>query len=134
MNDDIIINKSETIRRCLQRVQEVYQDDPENLNDFIKQDSIILNIQRACEASIDLAMHVTAEKGFEVPQNSRDVFQIIERNRLISPDLSAKLQAMVGFRNIAVHDYQSIHLGILQKIIENHLKDLLVFADIIGRI
>ncbi len=35
---------------------------PENLEDFTKQDSIILNIQRACEASIDLAMHIVAGK------------------------------------------------------------------------
>lgn len=32
---------------------------------------------------------------------------------------------MVGFRNIAVHDYQTMSLDILQKIIENHLEDAL---------
>lgn len=131
MIDDIIINKSQTIIRCLQRVQEVYQGEPENLNDFTKQDSIILNIQRACEAAIDLAMHVNAERGLEVPQTSRDIFQILSRNGLINKDLSVRLQAMVGFRNIAMHDYQSIHLAILQKIIEVHLNDLVSFAKAI---
>ena len=41
------------------------------------------------------------------------------------------MQAMVGFRNIAVHDYQEINLLILQKIIENHLVDFMQFTKTI---
>ena len=47
--NDIILNKITTIERCLNRIHEVYEGNPENLSDFTKQDSIILNIQRACE-------------------------------------------------------------------------------------
>lgn len=56
--NDVILNKTTTIERCINRIQEVYAGNPENLKDFTKQESIILNIQRACEASIDLAMHI----------------------------------------------------------------------------
>ena len=62
MVDDVIYNKIETIERCIERVKEVYGGNFENLKDYTKQDSIILNIQRACEASIDLAMHIVSEK------------------------------------------------------------------------
>lgn len=62
MGSDIILNKIETIERCINRIKEVYDNNAENLNDYTKQDSIILNIQRACEASIDLAMHIVSEK------------------------------------------------------------------------
>ena len=54
MGNDVILNKIETIERCINRINEVYDNNPENLNDYTKQDSIILNIQRACEAAIDL--------------------------------------------------------------------------------
>lgn len=57
---DILINKADNIRRCINRIHEVYENKHENLSDFTKQDSIILNLQRACEASIDLAMHIVA--------------------------------------------------------------------------
>lgn len=50
--NDVILNKTITIERCLNRIHEVYEGNPENLTDFTKQDSIVLNIQRACEASI----------------------------------------------------------------------------------
>lgn len=45
-----------------QRAREVHDHNPANLSDVTKQDSIILNIQRACEACIDLAMHIVSER------------------------------------------------------------------------
>ncbi|UPM52600.1 type VII toxin-antitoxin system HepT family RNase toxin [Gottfriedia acidiceleris] len=124
MNNQVILNKISTIERCIKRINEVYDNNPSNLNDFTKQDSIILNIQRACEACIDLAMHLVSEKKLGIPQSSRDSFDLLVANSLLDQELSMKLKAMVGFRNIAVHDYQSVNLEIVEKIIENHLIDL----------
>lgn len=65
MNSDVSLSKIATIERCIIRVEEeVYEHNPKNLHNYIKQDSIILNIQRACEASIDLAMHIVSERKF----------------------------------------------------------------------
>jgi Protein of unknown function DUF86. len=91
----------------------------------------LLNIQRACEACIDLAMHVVAEKSFGIPQNSRDAFELLRKNGVIDDALEKKLKSMVGFRNIAVHNYQLIDLKVVQDLIENGLNDLIVFSKII---
>ena len=77
-NIDIVMNKSAMVERCLMRVKEVYQDNPKTLEDFTKQDSIILNIQRACEATIDLAMHVVSSQKLGIPQSSREAFELLE--------------------------------------------------------
>jgi uncharacterized protein YutE (UPF0331/DUF86 family) len=105
MQNDIVINKIHIIGRCFKRIIEEYEGNPENLNNLTKQDSITLNIQRACEACIDLAMHIVAEKDLGIPQNSKDAFDLLLKNELINQELVSKLKAMVGFRNIAVHDY-----------------------------
>ncbi|MCB5936905.1 DUF86 domain-containing protein [Caldibacillus thermoamylovorans] len=131
MESDVVLNKIHIIERCLNRIHEEYSNNPENLVNFTKQDSIILNLQRACEASIDLAMHVVAEKKLGLPQTSRDAFLLLETEGIIPVSLSKRMQRMVGFRNIAVHDYQEINLTILQKIIENHLDDFLQFTKAI---
>lgn len=60
--NDVILNKVTTIERSVKRIHDVYENNPENLTDFTKQDSMILNIQRACEASIDIAMHIVSDK------------------------------------------------------------------------
>ncbi|WP_285835416.1 type VII toxin-antitoxin system HepT family RNase toxin [Sporosarcina sp. NCCP-2716] len=123
MNEDIIVSKAATIERCAARIQEVYDGNPDNLADYTKQDSIVLNIQRACEASIDLAMHLVSENRLGVPKASRDAFLLLQENGILSNELASNLVKMVGFRNIAVHDCQAIDLQILQAIVEKHVQD-----------
>ncbi|KUO49322.1 MAG: hypothetical protein APF76_16090 [Desulfitibacter sp. BRH_c19] len=128
MDRDIIINKVQVIERCIARIHEEYNNNSKNLENYTKQDSIILNIQRACEASIDLAMHVVSEKKLGLPQSSREVFDLLCKDKLIDESLADRLKAMVGFRNIAVHDYQTLNLEVIEKIIDNNLDDLKVFT------
>lgn len=131
MQNNVILNKIQVIERCIKRIKEVYADNPENLKDYTKQDSIILNIQRACKATIDLAMHVVSEKGLGIPQTSREAFQLLEEEGIIAEPLATRLKGMVGFRNIAIHDYQAINLDIVKNIIDHHLQDFTKFAEIV---
>ncbi|AQQ53355.1 type VII toxin-antitoxin system HepT family RNase toxin [Planococcus lenghuensis] len=129
MRNDVILSKINIIERCLKRIHEVYEGNPGNLMDFTKQDSIVLNIQRACEASIDLSMHIVAEKRLGIPQTSRDAFELLQQNQIISTGTTKQMKAMVGFRNVAVHNYEEISMVILQKVIELHLADLRKFTE-----
>ena len=131
MVDDVVFNKVAIIERCIRRIQEEYQGNSLNLENYTKQDSIILNIQRSCEACIDLAMHLVASKGLGIPQSSPEAFDLLQQAGIINEHLAQKLKAMVGFRNIAVHNYQAVNLGIVQGIIEKNLADLLKFGQLI---
>lgn len=51
MKDDIIINKIETIKKYIKKVNEEYENDSLNLKNCTKQDSIILNNRnRSCDS------------------------------------------------------------------------------------
>ena len=129
MVDDVGINKAAILERCVARVREEYAGDEANLfRDQTRQDAIILNLQRACEASIDLAMHRVRVHRLGVPQESRDAFSMLAGAGRLDPDLAAKMAKMVGFRNVAVHDYQPLNLRIVQAIVTGHLDDFLAFA------
>ncbi|OLN22130.1 hypothetical protein BTO30_11180 [Domibacillus antri] len=128
MKNDVILNKVSVIERCIKRIQEVYENNPVNLENFTKQDSIVLNIQRACEAAIDLAMHIVAEERLGLPQTSRDAFDMLYAQSIIDKETAKKLKAMVGFRNIAVHDYQTINIDILKQIVDTHLEDFTLYT------
>lgn len=129
--NDVILNKVTTIERCIKRIHEVYEGNPEHLHDFTKQDSIILNIQRACEASIDIAMYLVSQKKLGVPKASRDGFIMLADAGIIDHDLAKTLINMVGFRNVAVHDYQALQLNILEAILEKHIDDFKAFTKVI---
>jgi len=127
--DDVTLNKAAAIERCVARVRAVYAGDPRNLtDDLTRQESILLNLQRACEASIDLAMHRVRRGKLGVPQDSRDAFDLLQRAGALGADFADALKRMVGFRNVAVHDYARIDLGIVRSIVERNLGELERFA------
>ena len=132
MDKDILYNKMGIIERCLIRVKEVYDQDPCNLKDYTKQDSIVLNLQRAVEATIDIAMYLVSIKKLGIPQNSRDAFEVLNQHNIIEDEMLNKMKSMIGFRNIAVHNYQNLNLEVLQKVIENHLEDFVRFVNAIN--
>lgn len=127
-NKAVILNKFDTIEKCIKRINEEYDSNPKNLEDYRKNDMIILNLQRACEAVIDLGMYIVSNRKLGLPQNKRECFELLAKNGIISDEMKAKMQGMIGFRNIAVHDYKKVDEKILIDVIENHLNDLLEFA------
>ncbi len=125
---DIILAKLQTIERCLTRIEEEYADDRTTfLQNFTKQDSVTLNLERASQATIDIAAHIVKTEKLGVPATSRELFQMLEEAGIITSETASQMQKMVGFRNIAVHDYQNLSIDILVAIIEDHLNDFLRF-------
>ncbi|MCC5887788.1 MAG: DUF86 domain-containing protein [Gammaproteobacteria bacterium] len=132
MADDVLLNKAAVIERCLHRIAEEYVGhEAELTTDQTRQDAIVLNLLRACEASIDLAMHCVRQRRLGLPQQSRDAFEMLQEAGLIAPELSQRLKAMVGFRNVAIDDYQALSLDILRSILEQRLDDFRTFTRIL---
>ena len=45
--------------------------------------------------------------------------------------LAGRLQKMVGFKNIAVHDYQALQLPIVEAVITKHLGDFMAYSKLL---
>ena len=132
MADDVLINKSATVERCVARARDEYARDPANFEtDFTRQDAAVLNIQRACEAVLSMGQHLVRREGLGVPQSARDVFELLARGNWIDVPLAEALKRMVAFRNIAVHDYQSLLLPILVNVITSHLDEFLASTRLV---
>jgi uncharacterized protein YutE (UPF0331/DUF86 family) len=133
--NDIVLNKKESIERCLKQIQTYYAlpGDKPFADDYLKQDAIAANIQRACEQAIDLANHTIKSKKLGLPKSSRESFRLLAQDGVIPLSLAEKLEKMVGFRNVLVHQYQELNLDLLVDVIENHLDDLVYFTNLIMR-
>lgn len=92
---------------------------------------VVINLQRAIQAVIDLAAHVVADEQLGAPKTLRENFFLLAQAQKIPADLSERLQRMVGFRNIAVHDYTAVDERIIHNIIDHDLQDLETFAQIV---
>ena len=129
--DDILLNKAAVIERCIRRIRAEAAAAP-LFDDFTHLDALTLNIERACQAAIDMAMHVVADRHLGVPQSTADAFELLERDGTIDPRLSASLRAMVGFRNVAVHQYEEMDLSVLRWIMEAGHRDWILLGETLG--
>ena len=120
--DDVIINKCESIKRCIKRIEEDYDEEFET--NLTKQDAVILNIQRAIQQAIDLGAYIIKQRKLTPPKTSKEIFEILEKEKIIDKNLSENLQKMVGFRNLAIHEYTKLRLDILEYIIKNRIWNL----------
>ena len=128
--NDVILNKKVSIERCLQQIDRYYHMETglSFADDHLRQDAVAMNLQRIAELTIDIANHLIKVRKLGLPRDSRESFSLLEQAGLIDTEMMRKLQGMVGFRNILVHEYQKMDMAIMVKVIEHHSRDLLVFA------
>ena len=76
-------------------------------------------------------MYVISQRRLGLPQESREAFTLLQTAGLLPADLAARMQRMVGFRNVAIHEYTRLNLDIVHTIIIKHLNDFHQFSSTI---
>ena len=123
MPDEVVIQKLASIDRCLAAVRRYVGDDLSRLEEAMVLDAVVLNLQRACEMAIDAACREVSRRGLGVPADSADAFTILERESILSASVAKRMRRMVGFRNVAVHEYRRLDPAIVRTVVEHRLGD-----------
>jgi len=125
--DNVGLNKAAIIERCIRRMREEYEADT-RLANLTHLDALILNIERACQASIDLAMHIVSVEHLGIPQSSAEAFKLLQQAGKLDNALALRLSGMAGFRNIAIHQYQDIDPDIIHYIVQEGWRDMVALC------
>jgi len=130
--NDIVINKIQSIQRCVFRAREEYSKSPDTFeSDYTQQDATLLNILRACETAIDLANHLIKHHKLGVPTASANGFELLHKGGVIDANMAAALKRMVSFRNTAIHQYDNLDITIVKDVVLHRMDDLIHFTDIV---
>jgi len=126
----LIEEKLESLRRCLSRIQEKCPSCVSKLeSDVDVQDIITLNLTRAVQLSVDISAHwVASIEAIPAPSTMGGMFEALAQHKLIEHAVADRMKLSVGFRNIAVHNYESIDWQIVYVICTQHLDDFVKFA------
>lgn len=134
MDSYVLQTKLESLIRCVNRIKAQNISAVDELeNDIDKQDVIILNLQRAVQICVDIGNHILLDFNSPTPSTMAETFRQMAKNNIISDSLSKDLGHAVGFRNIAVHQYEDIDCRIIFSIIKEHLDDFKLFAEAITK-
>lgn len=129
MDREVIDQKLESLRRCLQRIQSKCPEQAEQLvADFDLQDIVALNLSRAVQLSVDIGAHLIAQLEVPPPGTMGQTFELLAEQGVLDGELAQKLKKAVGFRNIAVHNYEAINWHVVHSIAHLHLNDFSDFA------
>jgi uncharacterized protein YutE (UPF0331/DUF86 family) len=127
-DEDVVLAKVSTIRKCVSTIRSLPDEIPEPAKEWMRLDLTVLNLQRAVEATLDVANHLISANGWELPRDSRQAFRIVTAHGVVSTASEKVLDGMIGFRNVAVHNYKEIDAAIVRGIAADHLDDLELFA------
>ena len=95
-------------------------------------DALTLNVERGCQAAIDLAMHVVAMKHLGMPQSQADAFRLLADADILTREFAHRMIGMCGFRNILVHQYQDLEVDILHQVATDRWQDLVALCHAVG--
>lgn len=132
MDREIVEQKLESLRRCLQRIKNKCPENAELLaSDLDLQDIVALNLSRAVQISVDIGAHLISGMDVPPPDSMGHTFDLLAQEGLLRIELATSLKKAVGFRNIAVHNYETINWLIVHSIVKYHLADFVEFAKVV---
>ena len=135
MDKEVLEAKIAALIRCVHRVKSQGILSLEDLEKNIdKQDIIILNLQRAVQICVDIGNYILLDYDTETPATMAETFRKLAQNKLIPQSVADNLSRAVGFRNIAVHQYENLDCKIIYAIITSHLDDFRNFASEIEKL
>ena len=131
VDSELIQRKLHELEILLGQVSEYRAVTLEQYRDDWKVQRIVeRTLHMAIETCIDVAGHVLADRGLEVPATYSESFRLLEKNGLLPGELARSLARMTGFRNILVHEYTEIDANVVLRILRKELADLEQFVRV----
>ncbi|ETX07495.1 MAG: hypothetical protein ETSY2_10850, partial [Candidatus Entotheonella gemina] len=112
---ELLEKKLAFIETCVRELRELSQ--PEHIETDIREERFVAHtLQIAIQAALDIASHIVSDERLGEPRANRELFDLLQRNHWLSPELTGTMGKMAGFRNIVVHGYQSADPRIMRDI------------------
>ncbi len=130
MDELIVERKLDSLYRCINRINEKCPANAQELSaDIDLQDVIVLNLSRAVQLCVDLASHLLSDTDSTPPNTMGETFELLSVQKIIDDELALRLKKSVGFRNLAVHNYDALNWDIVYAVATKHLDGFRKFAE-----
>ena len=132
ISNEVINAMVDLIEENLALIEEIKMQGFESFsNNFRDIQAAKHSLQESIEACLDIGSHIIAEKGFRRADDYKDIYKVLEEERIIDLVLSAKLQEMAQFRNLLVHRYGKIDTKRIFIIMSEDINDIKQFVNTI---
>jgi uncharacterized protein YutE (UPF0331/DUF86 family) len=91
-------------------------------------------LQLAIQSVLDISNHVVADLGLGLPADSKELFVVLAKRKIVSTRLAKKLTSMAGFRNLLVHEYLEIDRHRVYQVLRDDLGDFEKFIKAVSKL
>ena len=127
IDSDLVAKKLALIETCVQQLRTLAR--PEAIHTDIREQRFVEHtLQIAIQSALDVASHIVSDERLGEPETNRELFDLLVRAGRLTEPLASSLRDMAGFRNVLVHGYQEVNLGVVEDVLAHHLDDLLAFV------
>lgn len=121
---EVVLAKISALKRHLERLKGIARiKEHTYLDSLDAQDIAIHNLQMAIQKCIDIGNHFFSEWDIGAPASYSEVFDEMQKRKIISRAMFGKLIKMTGLRNRIVHEYEDIDHKKIYALIKHNLRD-----------
>ena len=132
VDSSIVLRKLETLETHHSQISQYAGLTAREYNaDWKVQRIIERTLQIMIEICVDIASHIISDKGFRTPATYADTFRVLNENGVIPDALYFTMEKMSKFRNIVVHQYETIDTEIVLSILRKNLADFTRYREAI---
>ena len=96
----------------MDRIENMDFTEEEFGEDLDIQDLLVFRLEQATEAAIDIATHIISAEKLPRPENLKGLFEVLGEGKILTGETAEAMVKAVGFRNIAVHEYDDVKFDI----------------------
>ncbi len=134
MDRELIERKLEDLERYAEELKKVQEKSLKEIRaSLLTSWGIEHGLQLAIQSLIDLGAYMLASLGEHRVEDYKDVIDRLGERGIIPADFSRRIRRMAGFRNILVHEYAEVDLGMVRDYLKHRLGDFEQFARYIRR-
>ncbi len=123
IKEEVVREKLIKIRKMVDRIGNMDFTEEEFDEDVDVQDLLVFRLEQAVEQAIDIATHLVSAKGLPRPGTLKELFGALGKAKMLPEEITKAMTKAVGFRNIAVHEYDDVKFDI-KKVYRDYKDDV----------
>lgn len=132
---DKVLKKLDEMNKYLTELQTILPNTKKSyLTNLVAKRACEKTIELSIECVIDICSMLVSSLNLGVPSDEEDIFDILERNKLLSKSTRSNLDGMKGFRNILVHRYGVVNDSMTYYFLKNKLEDFEKFEKEVTKV
>ena len=127
VDQDLVFKKLAFIETYVQQLHDLARLD--DIDTDVREERFVVHtLQLAAQAALDVASHIVSDHKLGEPATNREIFDLLHAAGWITPDCAQVMGRLAGFRNLVVHGYERVNLGLVKDVVRHRLTDLLAYC------